>query len=237
MNILLIGYGKMGKAIEQIAINRGHAIVAKVDTRQERDQLNPSFSIDVAIEFSQPEAAIENLKFCFDRKIPVVCGTTGWLHSKEEVLNHLAAREGTFFYASNFSLGVNLFFRLNEYLAKLMAGRNDYNLSIDEIHHTQKKDAPSGTAITLAEGIIENNSAYNDWTYPEEPSPQGIVINSFRIDPAPGTHTVKYQSAIDDIEIKHTAHSREGFAFGAVLVAEWLPGKKGVLTMNDFLKF
>jgi 4-hydroxy-tetrahydrodipicolinate reductase len=237
MNILLIGYGKMGKAIEQIAVNRNHVIVGKVDTKMDRDNLDPSLMVDVAIEFSQPEAAIDNLKFCFERNIPVVCGTTGWLAYKAEVMEYLNLKRGTFFYASNFSLRVNLFFKLNQYLAKLMAGSVDYQLSIDETHHTQKKDAPSGTAITLAEGIIENNKKYVHWAFPENPSPESIVINSFRIDPAPGTHTVKYKSTIDDIEIKHTAHSREGFALGAVLVAEWLPGKEGALSMDDFLKF
>ncbi len=237
MNILLIGYGKMGKAIEQIAVNRSHVIVGKIDNKTDRDNLDPSVHVNVAIEFSQPEAAIDNLKFCFERNIPVVCGTTGWLAYKDEIMECLNLKKGTFFYASNFSLGVNLFFKLNQYLAKLMVGRVDYQLSIDEIHHTQKKDAPSGTAISLAEGIIENNKKYGQWAFPENPAPDSIVINSFRIDPAPGTHTVKYQSAIDDIEIKHTAHSREGFALGAVLVAEWLPSKKGALTMDDFLKF
>lgn len=237
MNILLIGYGKMGKAIEQIALHRGHTIIARVDNSHERESLSNTLQIDVAIEFSQPEVAVDNLLFCFQRKIPVVCGTTGWLASRDEVVTHCKRNDGSFFYASNFSLGVNIFFKLNEYLSKLMAGQQNYTISIDEIHHTQKKDAPSGTAITLAEGITANNKNYNQWTYPEKPSSHGIVINSFRIDPAPGTHTVKYQSEMDDIEIKHTAHSREGFALGAVLVAEWLPSHKGVLNMNDFLKF
>jgi 4-hydroxy-tetrahydrodipicolinate reductase len=237
MDILLLGYGKMGKAIEQIAINRCHTLVAKVDTAEERNTLGASSKADVAIEFSQPEAASDNLKFCFDRKIPVVCGTTGWLEAKEEVLHYCNEKGGTFFYASNYSLGVNVFFKLNQYLAKLMAGQQGYRLSIDETHHTQKKDAPSGTAITLAEAIISENKSYTHWTQPENPLPDGIAIHSFRVDPAPGTHTVKYQSAIDDIEIIHTAHSREGFALGAVLVAEWLQDKKGVLSMNDFLKF
>jgi 4-hydroxy-tetrahydrodipicolinate reductase len=237
MNILLIGYGKMGKAIEQIALHRGHTIIARLDTSVERENLSNSLQIDVAIEFSQPDVAVDNLLFCFLRKIPVVCGTTGWLASQDKVVTHCKLNDGSFFYASNFSLGVNIFFKLNEYLAKLIASQQDYSISIDEIHHTQKKDAPSGTAITLAEGIIANNKRYSQWTLPEKPSSKGIVINSFRIDPAPGTHTVKYQSEIDDIEIKHTAHSRAGFALGAVLVAEWLPGHKGVLGMNDFLKF
>ena len=236
MNILLVGYGKMGKAIEKIALGSGHVISAAIDTVEEREAVNKSIPIDVAIEFSQPEAAIENLKFCFDRNIPVVCGTTGWLEHKQEIVDYCKSKNGAFFYASNFSLGVNLFFRLNEYLAKLMNGRQEYSLSIDETHHTQKKDAPSGTAITLAEGIIATNPQFKQWAYPENFAKQAIVINSFREDPAPGMHVVKYQSDVDDIEIKHTAHSREGFALGAVLVAEWLKGKKGVFTMDDFLK-
>ncbi len=237
MNILLVGYGKMGKAIEKIAVGRGHTIAGTIDTVEEREALSKAIKIDVAIEFSQPEAAIENLKFCFNRGIPVVCGTTGWLKEKNKIIEYCQHRNGAFFYASNFSLGVNLFFKMNEYLAKLMNGRQEYSLTIDETHHTQKKDAPSGTAITLAEGIIAANPQFKQWAYPEKPSADVIVINSFREDPAPGTHVVRYGSDVDDIEIKHTAHSREGFAQGAVLVAEWIRGKKGVLTMDDFLEF
>jgi 4-hydroxy-tetrahydrodipicolinate reductase len=233
MDILLIGYGKMGKAIEAIALQRGHQIIGKVDTKEERAQFNKS--ADVAIEFSQPEAVIENLQFCFDKKIPVVCGTTGWLDHRKEIETYCNQKEGGFFYASNFSLGVNLFFKLNEALAKLMKPHTQYKVYIDETHHTQKKDAPSGTAITLAEGIIKNQPLIKEWSLGATQNPSALVINSFRIDPAPGTHVVKYQSAVDDIEITHTAHSREGFAQGAVLVAEWMVGKKGVYSMNDFL--
>lgn len=235
MNILLIGYGKMGKAIETIALQRGHQIVGKPDTKEELLSFNSS--ADIAIEFSQPEAVIENLQFCFDKKIPVVCGTTGWLSHRQELVADCLKKGGGFFYASNFSLGVNLFFKLNETLAKLMKPYSNYRVSIDETHHTQKKDAPSGTAITLAEGVIKNQPLIKEWHLGATQNQQALVINSFRVDPAPGTHVVKYQSAVDDIEIIHTAHSREGFAQGAVLVAEWMAGKKGVYSMDDFLNF
>ncbi len=235
MNILLIGYGKMGKAIESIALQHGHQIVGKPDTKEELLHFNSS--ADVAIEFSQPEAVIENLKYCFDKKIPVVCGTTGWLGHRQELVADCLKKGGGFFYASNFSLGVNLFFKLNETLAKLMKPYSNYKVSIDETHHTQKKDAPSGTAITLAEGVIKNQPLIKEWHLGATQNQQALVINSFRVDPAPGTHVVKYQSAVDDLEITHTAHSREGFAQGAVLVAEWMVGKKGVYSMDDFLNF
>jgi 4-hydroxy-tetrahydrodipicolinate reductase len=235
MKILLIGYGKMGKAIEGVAVKRGHTIVGRIDNHDELSKFNSE--ADAAIEFSQPDAVVENLKFCFNNKIPVACGTTGWLEKKKEVENLCLQKGGAFFYASNYSLGVNIFFKLNEFLAKLMNGQNGYNVSIDETHHTQKKDAPSGTAITLAEGIIQNYHSKKEWTLNETSAAEKLVINAFRIDPTPGTHVVKYQSVVDDIEIKHTAHSREGFALGAVLVAEWLSSKTGVYSMDDFLKF
>jgi 4-hydroxy-tetrahydrodipicolinate reductase len=234
MKILLIGYGKMGKTIERIAQTRGHEIAGRIDIGD--SFLNFDKKADVAIEFTQPEAAVVNLKTCFDKGIPVVCGTTGWLQHKHEIEEHCRKKNGTLLYSSNFSLGVNLFFKLNEHLAKLMDRYNQYEVSIDETHHTQKKDAPSGTAITLAEGVIKNLTRKNEWHLGTTENPSSLVINSFRIDPAPGTHTVKYKSVVDDIEITHTAHSREGFALGAVLVAEWLAGKKGIFTMDDFLK-
>jgi 4-hydroxy-tetrahydrodipicolinate reductase len=233
MNILLIGYGKMGKAIESIALQRGNIIVGKIDTREALLQFNGH--ADVAIEFSQPESAIENLKFCFDRNIPVVCGTTGWLNHFKEVASYCKEKNGGLFYASNYSLGVNLFFKLNEMLARLMSRYPSYTVSIDETHHTQKKDAPSGTAITLAEGIINNQPSIKKWQLSETLNSDTLVIHSHRIDPAPGTHSINYRSAIDDIEITHTAHSREGFAQGAVLVAEWMKARKGVYSMDDFL--
>jgi len=231
VKILLIGYGKMGKVIEQLALHRGHEIVGKIDPGFEG-----SFpAADVAIEFTQPESAVDNIKKCIDQKIPVVSGTTGWLERKDEVFQYCHDQNGSFFYASNFSLGVNLFFFLNEQLARLMNGRPDYEVSIEEVHHTQKKDAPSGTAISLAEGILKNLHHKTNWTIGENAREHEIAIKSKRIDPVPGTHTVLYHSTADDLEIRHTAHSRAGFALGAVLVAEWLPGKKGVQRMNDFL--
>ncbi|MGC4022985.1 MAG: 4-hydroxy-tetrahydrodipicolinate reductase [Cyclobacteriaceae bacterium] len=235
MKLLLIGYGKMGKAIEAIAVKRGHTIAGRIDNRDELEKYNSS--ADVAIEFSQPDAVVENLKFSIDKKIPVVCGTTGWLENKKSIEDYCQQNGGGFFYASNYSLGVNIFFKLNEYLSKLMNGQTGYDVSIDETHHTQKKDAPSGTAITLADGILKNYRSKKEWALNETKNPEALVIHSFRIDPAPGTHVVNYRSTVDDIEIKHTAHSREGFALGAVLVAEWMVGKKGVYSMDDFLKF
>jgi len=237
MNILLLGYGKMGKTIEAIAINRGHTIIGHIDNSGERNAFKDLKKTDVAIEFSQPDVAVDNLKFCFDHSIPVICGTTGWLEQKPAVDAYCLKKEGTLFQASNFSLGVNLFFQLNEYLAKMMDRYTDYNVSIDETHHTQKKDAPSGTAITLAEGILKNLHQKDTWKLGGLSQGKEISVHSFRVDPDPGTHVIKYQSAVDEIEIKHKAHSREGFALGAVLVAEWIKGKKGVLTMKDFLGF
>ncbi len=235
MKIVLIGYGKMGKTIERIAVSRGHEIAGHIDVGDDFNSFgNPA---DVAIEFTQPEAAVHNLKTCFDKGIPIVCGTTGWLQHKNEVEKHCLTKNGTLLYSSNFSLGVNLFFKLNEQLAKLMDRYSQYEVSIDETHHTQKKDAPSGTAITLAEGVIKNLSRKKEWSLGATENNEALVINSFRIDPAPGTHVVKYASVVDDIEITHTAHSREGFALGAVMVAEWLAGKKGIYTMDDFLQF
>jgi 4-hydroxy-tetrahydrodipicolinate reductase len=235
MKILLLGYGKMGKAIEQIALERGHEIVGKI-THSNQEQLN-SIKADVAIEFSQPEAAYKNVRYCLENNIPVICGTTGWLEKKAEIEKLTADCNGTFFYASNFSVGVNLFFRLNEQLAKMMSKLNQYDAEIDEVHHTEKKDAPSGTAITLADGIMKHMTSKKRWVKTSSQNPEDLLITSFRIDQVPGTHLVKYLSPIDDIEIRHIAHSREGFARGAVMVAEWVPGKKGVLTMNDFLQF
>lgn len=234
MKILLIGYGKMGKIIEGIVKNRGHEVAGIIDVDDRLTDFHKP--VDVAIEFTQPEAVVSNLKICIDKGIPVVCGTTGWLINRTEVENYCLEKKGAFFYASNYSLGVNLFFKLNEFLARLMDRYPQYAVSIDETHHTQKKDAPSGTAITLAEGVIDNLNRKKAWTLGATENTEALSIHSFRIDPAPGTHTVNYQSAIDDLEITHTAHSREGFALGAVLVAEWLAGKKGVFTMDDFLK-
>lgn len=234
MKVLLLGYGKMGKAIEKIALERGHEIVGRIDSR-DLTAIATS-KADVAIEFSQPEAAFDNIKACLENNIPIACGTTGWLDKKNEVEKLSAQHNGTFFYASNYSVGVNIFFKLNQQLAAMMKSFNQYNVSIDETHHTEKKDAPSGTAISLAEGIIREGIK-EKWIGTESEKSGDLRINSFRINEVPGTHIVTYSSVIDDIEIRHIAHSREGFARGAVMVAEWLPGKKGVLGMNDFLKF
>ncbi|MFZ6000372.1 MAG: 4-hydroxy-tetrahydrodipicolinate reductase [Bacteroidota bacterium] len=235
MNILLIGYGKMGKTIERIAIGRGHTIAGRIDEPSNQWQLPAN--VDVAIEFTHPDSAVGNLKKCLQSKVPVVCGTTGWLSHKPEVDQLCAQQGGAFFYASNYSLGVNIFFKVNEYLARLMNSQSDYQVSIDETHHTEKKDAPSGTAITLAEGILKHVERKVQWTKGESKQSTDLAIRSHRIDPAPGTHVITYQSPIDTIEITHTAHTREGFAKGAVLAAEWLVGKRGVFGMDDLLEF
>ncbi|MCH6199288.1 4-hydroxy-tetrahydrodipicolinate reductase [Aquiflexum sp. LQ15W] len=240
MNILLLGYGKMGKIIGEIAESRGHQILGKIniDNRQDLDIQDVS-QIDVAIEFSTPEAALENISWAIERGIPVVSGTTGWLDKKPMVEQLTLQYNSAFFYASNYSIGVNIFFKLNRYLASLMKDQPEYKISMEEIHHTEKKDAPSGTAITLAEGIIQEIPRVENWTLAGkmDENEQYLPITSKRIDPAPGTHIVRYQSDIDDIEITHTAHSRKGFALGAVLVAEWIKNKKGVLSMDEFLSF
>lgn len=224
----------MGKAIERIALSRGHEIAGRIDVGDDIARFEKP--VDVAIEFTQPEAAVHNLKTCFETGIPVVCGTTGWLEHKDEIEAYCKLKSGTVLYSSNFSLGVNLFFKLNEYLSELMNRYDQYEVSIDETHHTQKKDAPSGTAITLAQGVLKNLRRKKEWSLGTTENPKALVINSFRVDPAPGTHVVKYSSEVDDIEITHTAQSREGFALGALLVAEWLAGKKGIYTMDDFLQ-
>lgn len=235
MNILLLGYGKMGKAVEQAALKRGHQVVGRISS-DNRHELN-KHKADVAIEFSRPEAAFDNIAWCLNHHLPVVSGTTGWLDQKPVIEKLTRDRNGTFFYASNFSVGVNLFFKLNEQLAKLVARNNLYHVRVEETHHTEKKDAPSGTAITLAEGIMKHIKTKTSWVNHDTDKNEELPILSFRIANVPGTHMVKYASVFDAIEIKHVAHSREGFAMGAVAVAEWLPDKKGVLTMDDFLQF
>ncbi len=230
MKIGLLGYGKMGKTIEKIALQRQHDIVLKVDKDTEHYVLD---NIDVAIDFSTPDAAVDNILKCFSHNVPVISGTTGWLEQYDEVLALCKEKEGTFLYASNFSLGVNIFFELNRTLAKLMSNLPEYNITMEETHHTQKLDAPSGTAITLAEDIIEN-SAYGTWTL-DKAKPKELHINAKRIENVPGTHEVTYTSAVDTIAIKHTAHSREGFALGAVIAAEWIADKKGIFSMKDVL--
>lgn len=240
MNILLLGYGKMGQLIGQLSESRGHSIAGKIniDNRDDLDSLDPA-TIDVAIEFSQPEAAVENIKWAIEKGIPIVSGTTGWLAQKPAIEQLTLSKNGAFFYASNYSIGVNIFFKVNEFLAKLMNETTGYKSSVEEIHHIAKKDAPSGTAITLAEGIIKNINELNTWNLSEgaREIEHSLPITSKRIDPAPGTHIIRYSSEIDDIEITHTAHSRQGFALGAILVSEWILGKKGVLSMDDFLSF
>jgi len=228
MKIALLGYGRMGQAIEKIAIDRGHTIVAKID----KDNPDEAYEADVAINFSVPIAAYENITSAIHKKIPVVCGTTGWLDRLHEVETLCQQNEGAFLYASNFSLGVNLFFELNVKLAKIMQKQPLYTTSIEEIHHTQKLDKPSGTAITLAEGIP---SAGNVWHLVED-NGEGVPITSIRKDEVPGTHTVTHRSEIDEISITHTAHNRTGFALGAVIAAEWIKDKKGVFRMRDVLQ-
>lgn len=240
MNILILGYGKMGKIITSIAEERGHTIIGKIteENISDLEGLDES-SIDVAIEFSQPEAALTNIGWAIEKGIPVVSGTTGWLDKKPEIERLTLSKGGTFFYASNFSIGVNIFFKINRYLAKLMDEQPGYQIRMEEVHHTEKKDAPSGTAITLAEDIINKVDRAKRWNLDTDTVDNGhnILITSKRIDEVPGTHTVSYQSEIDDIEIKHTAHNRTGFALGAVLVSEWIKDRKGILSMNDFLSF
>ena len=228
MKIALLGYGRMGQAIEKIAIDRGHTIVAKID----KDNPDEAYEADVAINFSIPTAAYENITSAIDKKIPVVCGTTGWLDRLDEVETLCQQNEGAFLYASNFSLGVNLFFELNVKLADMMQKQPLYTASIEEIHHTQKLDKPSGTAITLAEGIP---SAGNVWHLVED-NGEGVPITSIRKDEVPGTHTVTHRSEIDEISITHTAHNRTGFALGAIIAAEWIQNKKGIFSMRDVLQ-
>ncbi len=230
MKIALLGYGKMGKVIENIALERGHQIVLK---KGSSDTFEGLLQADVAIDFSVPNSAVSHISECLNHNIPVISGTTGWLENYDEMVNLCQEKNGSFIYGSNFSLGVNIFFELNSYLAKMMKNLKDYNVSMEEIHHTQKLDAPSGTAISLAEGIIKNTD-YTNWTL-ENPSANQIHIDAKRIENIPGTHSVFYDSKVDQIEIKHTAHSREGFALGSVIAAEWLVGKKGVFTMKDVL--
>jgi len=238
MNIALIGYGKMGKAIEEIALQKGHTVVLKVDIHSMDQFTNEKLQqCDVAIEFTGPHSAVENIISCLNAGVPVVSGSTGWLQRWEEVKAVCDKNKGSLVYASNYSVGVNIFFEVNKKLAQLMNQHADYEVSMVEIHHTEKKDAPSGTAITLAEQIIENLGRKKQWVNEVSLSPEELPIISERIDPAPGTHIVKYSSAIDDIEITHTAHNRKGFASGAILAAEFLHDKKGIFSMKDVLGF
>lgn len=238
MKIAIIGYGKMGKTIERLAVEKGHEIVLKINAENleefTKDNLQKA---DVAIEFSHPESAFDNIIKCIETNLPVVSGTTAWLDRLDEAKSICAKQNGAFMYASNFSIGVNIFFEVNRYLAKMMNPQPQYEPSLHEVHHTQKLDAPSGTGITLAEGVLENIDRKENWVNRTSGNPAELALTSERIDPAPGTHSVTYSSDIDTIEIKHTAHTREGFASGAILAAEWLIGKKGFFTMRDLLGF
>ncbi len=236
MNIALIGYGKMGKAVEKIALERGHTIFLKIDVDTIQDFTKENLRrCDAAIEFTGPHSAAKNIITCLGADIPVVSGSTGWLGHWSDVAKKCEEKNGAMIYASNYSVGVNIFFELNKKLAQLMDQHTSYDVTMEEIHHTEKKDAPSGTAITLGEQIIENLSRKKQWVNHSNAQPEELSIISERTDPAPGTHKIKYTSPIDDIEIIHTAHSRTGFATGAVLAAEFLKDKKGIFSMKDVL--
>jgi 4-hydroxy-tetrahydrodipicolinate reductase len=236
MKIALIGYGKMGKAIEEIAISKGHEIVLKIDMQNSHEfTLEAIKQADVAIEFTGPASAFENVKKCIEFGIPVVSGSTGWLENFATVEKMCIEKKGCLIYSSNYSIGVNLFFEINKQLAKLMEPYEQYDVSMTEIHHTEKKDAPSGTAISLAEQILANMSRKNKWVNADSATPNDLIIHSERIDPAPGTHTVTYTSPIDTIEITHTAHTRKGFASGAILAAEFANNKIGIFNMKHVL--
>jgi 4-hydroxy-tetrahydrodipicolinate reductase len=236
MKLALIGYGKMGKAIEEIALHKGHEIVLKIGRSNIEEFNNERLSqADVAIEFTNPHSALENVKKCVEAGVPVVCGSTGWTDQLDEIKSLVADRNGSFIFASNFSVGVNIFFEVNKHLATLMSAHPDYEVILEETHHTQKKDAPSGTAITLAEQVMQQLKRKKRWVNELSDLPEDLEIISQRIDPAPGTHNVRYSSAIDNIEIIHTAHNRKGFASGAVLAAEFIKDRKGVFTMKDVL--
>jgi 4-hydroxy-tetrahydrodipicolinate reductase len=235
MNIAIIGYGKMGKEIEKVALERGHKIVLKISSKNRHDFISDNLkTADVAIEFTSPEMAVKNINTCIKSKTPIVVGTTGWYSKLEEVRTHVLENEGSLLYATNCSIGVNLFFKLNKQLAKLMNSHSDYAIEMEETHHTEKQDAPSGTAITLAEGVIEN-TAKEIWVKGNAQGKRDLGIVSYRTENVPGTHVVNYTSEIDAIEIKHTAHNRKGFALGAVIAAEYIANKKGIFTMEDVL--
>ena len=237
MKIALLGYGKMGKTIEEIALQKGHSISLIIDMHNLYDLTKINLQkADVAIEFTTPENAVNNLLQCFDAGVPVVCGTTGWLNNFDKVKEICLKENGSFIYASNYSIGVNIFFELNKKLAELMR-KHDYNVTVEETHHTQKKDAPSGTAITIAEQLLKELPHKKQWVNYNSEKDEDLSIISKRIDPAPGIHAVKYSSEVDDIEIIHTAHNRKGFASGAVLAAEFLKDKKGIFSMKDVLGF
>ena len=232
MKIALLGYGRMGQTIEKIAISRGHDVVLKIDKDDKDYDITKA---DVAIDFSLPSAAFGNITNCINNRVPVVSGTTGWLDNYDKAVALCEEKNGGFIYASNFSLGVNIFFELNKTLAKMMSNLSQYNVTMEEIHHTKKLDAPSGTAITLAEGVIDNNNNYESWKLDGTDNKNTIPIAAKRIEDVPGTHSINYVSEVDSINIEHIAHNRQGFALGAVVAAEWLVGKTGVFSMNDVL--
>ncbi len=235
MKIALLGYGKMGKEIETIAVSRGHQIILKVDALNATTVSDAELqAADVAIEFSTPHTVIPNMKRCLELQLPIVVGTTGWYESLEELKNYCHKQQGTLFYASNFSLGVNLFFKLNTYLAQLMNAHTNYEVSMEEIHHIHKLDKPSGTAISLANQIIDTLNRKQQWSLSEK-NEETVFIKDVREGEVPGTHIIKYTSAIDDIEIMHKAHNRRGFALGAVIAAEFVNSKKGIFTMDDLM--
>jgi 4-hydroxy-tetrahydrodipicolinate reductase len=237
MKIALIGYGKMGKEIEKIALERNHEVILRIGAENLNDFTVENISkADVAIEFTTPESAFINIKKCFNANIPVVIGTTGWSEKSEEIKALCKTQNQTMLFASNFSIGVNLFFELNKQLAKLMNNHVEYDVVMEEIHHTQKLDAPSGTAITLAEDVLLNLERKNNWVRENATSTHELAIKSHRIEQVPGTHTIRYSSEVDDIEITHIAHSRKGFALGAIVAAEFINGKKGIFEMSDVLK-
>ena len=248
MKIALLGYGKMGRIIEKIATDRKHEIVLKIDENNQHELTPENLrQADVAIEFSTPATVLTNIAHCFNAGIPVVVGTTGWHDKLADVKQRCAQTGNSLIYATNFSVGVNIFFHINKLLAKLMNNYPYYDVQVEEIHHTQKLDSPSGTAITIAEGIIEHMDAKKSWanvltadgaeTADDNIAADQLLIESFRIDSVPGTHTVIYDSEVDTIEFKHTAHNRNGFALGAVLAAEWIQGKKGFYSVGDMFDF
>ena len=231
MKIALLGYGKMGKIVEKLAVKKGHTIVSRINQYSSKEEI---LKADIAIEFSTPQSAVSNIKFCLENDIPIVSGTTGWLAHYDKMIKLCENRNGSFIYASNFSIGVNLFFSINEYVSNLMESWKDYQVSIEEVHHNQKQDIPSGTAVTLAEEIIRNSNKKN-WEL-NGTEAENINITAKRKNDIKGTHIINYDSNIDTISIKHEAHSRDGFALGAILAAEWLVNKKGIFTMKDVLQ-
>jgi 4-hydroxy-tetrahydrodipicolinate reductase len=234
MNIALLGYGKMGKTIEELALKRNHNIVLTIDNENEwRSKAESLKDIDVAIDFSTPSVVIDNITKCFENSIPIVVGTTAWQHKIEEIKDLCIKGNKSLIWASNFSVGVNIFFKINSELAKLMNKYEDYNPSMEEIHHTAKLDAPSGTAISLADEIINNIDRKSSWALDNSDKKEDLIISSKRIDPVPGTHTISYDSEIDTIEIKHIAKNRKGFALGALLAAEWIMGKQGFYEFKE----